>query len=575
MSASNGKTALIVIELKLDCNSHVGLIFIQSLRGIKGGIMGITIHNNSAFKDRLKLAKIFGIFLTFFALAFTVLKIVNPDVDRDVNADTSVTTTVSATGYYIKLTSSGTASMNVNSTPDGGFNYVSDSLAIETNTTGYDIYIGTQTTNNYLYLGGDTSSQTFIPATAHETTLANLDVNSWGFATSTDGNYKAVPGSGHETKIADFSESNLTAGSTHTASHNIYFGAKTNMGQAAGTYSNTVVYSSISNNTTTSTTAATVSPAEIASLDRTIKITTSLMTAMAYGDVTATVNGETCTNPVASTENGVMVVTCTAPDLAAGSYDVTVSVPKFGSTYTATSGLSYRAYYTIAYANGTATSGTLPSSVRKFKDIDITLGTNSMSKSNTALGTVTWNANGGSVSPSTSAGTASYTANGWATTSGGTQAYSNTATYSSNADLTLYPSFTQSDTSASFPTPTRSNSSTISCSGVGSSTGGTYYNTYTFNGWYTAVTGGTKVTSYYSSSNTTLYAQWTTTPNYGGCSVTPPTCNGKLITKTIASMNYQCYTESTTTWANRSTSYCGGSGWHIPTLDEQNSIVSA
>ena len=56
----------------------------------------------------------------------------------------------------------------------------------------------------------------------------------------------------------------------------------------------------------------------------------------------------------------------------------------------------------------------------------------------------------------------------------------------------------------SLPTPTRSG--------------------YTFNGWYTAASGGTKVdTNYAFTANTTIYAQWTYIGSSGGGSYTPPT----------------------------------------------------
>ncbi len=188
--------------------------------------------------------------------------------------------------------------------------------------------------------------------------------------------------------------------------------------------------------------------------------------------------------------------------------------------------------YTITYANGTATSGTLPTtqtqtisytangwatssngakvyeSSQAFtpykltkeltlypswtsKRNEVTLGTNSMAKSNTDLGTVTFNYNGSGKSDTTSTGYTTYVANGWTTISG-----SQTATYTDGQkitpeeNITLYPSFKQTAHSATFPTnPTRTG--------------------YTFAGWYTEAEGGTKVTSYTGTSDITYYAHWT------------------------------------------------------------------
>ena len=111
--------------------------------------------------------------------------------------------------------------------------------------------------------------------------------------------------------------------------------------------------------------------------------------------------------------------------------------------------------------------------------------------------TVTYDSNGGSVS--TSSSTASYTFNGYySATSGGTK-YTGT-TYILEAGLTAGKGYTSNATwyaqwsskAVTLPTPTRTG--------------------YTFAGWYTAATGGTKVgdagASYTPTTNTTLYAQW-------------------------------------------------------------------
>ena len=121
----------------------------------------------------------------------------------------------------------------------------------------------------------------------------------------------------------------------------------------------------------------------------------------------------------------------------------------------------------------------------------VTTRTNSMTKSNTALGTVTFKYQDGSTADTTSAGYTSYTANGWTTTSGSTsRTYANgAATGALSGNVTLYPCFSQSTTSASFPSPTRSG--------------------YTFDGWYDAASGGNKVTSYTGTTAKTLYAHWT------------------------------------------------------------------
>jgi len=120
----------------------------------------------------------------------------------------------------------------------------------------------------------------------------------------------------------------------------------------------------------------------------------------------------------------------------------------------------------------------------------------SLTKKPTKSGvTVTFNANSGSVTPGSAS--TSYTFNGYYTaTSGGTQrvtaalALPGNTTFTSNT--TLYAQW--SCNGVSLPTPTRSG--------------------YTFNGWFTAASGGTQVTgTYCPTSNTTLYAHWTAKTN--------------------------------------------------------------
>ena len=101
--------------------------------------------------------------------------------------------------------------------------------------------------------------------------------------------------------------------------------------------------------------------------------------------------------------------------------------------------------------------------------------------------TVNYNANGGSVSASGK--TVSQTFTNWNTAKNGSgKTYLPGATYSDNANLTLYAQYSNPSV-GTLPTPTRSG--------------------YTFDGWYTAKDGGTKVSeSLKVTANITLYAHW-------------------------------------------------------------------
>lgn len=167
--------------------------------------------------------------------------------------------------------------------------------------------------------------------------------------------------------------------------------------------------------------------------------------------------------------------------------------------------------YTVTYKQGSASSGY---STANYPDqtgtypTPITLHTNDMTKSDTEKSgskiTVTFNANGGNVSPtsSTSHIPIGYTKNGWTKTSGSQDRdYANGASYTNSESdksvLTLYPCFTQSEktrTGITMPTPSKTN--------------------YTCTGWWTASSGGSKAFSCgvnYTNitKSQTVYAQWT------------------------------------------------------------------
>lgn len=137
--------------------------------------------------------------------------------------------------------------------------------------------------------------------------------------------------------------------------------------------------------------------------------------------------------------------------------------------------------YTVSY-NANGGSGA-PSAQTKTQDTTLWISSTKPTKSYT----VTYNANGGSVSPSSK--TVSCTFKNWNTAQNGSgTSYSSGASYTANSGATLYAQWTN-PTYGTLPTPSRTG--------------------YTFDGWYTSASGGTKVTSSSTvSSNTTLYAHW-------------------------------------------------------------------
>ena len=150
--------------------------------------------------------------------------------------------------------------------------------------------------------------------------------------------------------------------------------------------------------------------------------------------------------------------------------------------------------FTVNYnANG----GTgAPGAQTKTQGANLTLSSVKPSRANSSAGsyTVTLNANGGSVSPTSlsAARTTSYTFKNWNTASNGSgTSYAPGATYSTDANLTLYAQWNSSTSTAAvtLPTPTRSGRA--------------------FKGWAASSSAGSGVIgSYTPTGNVTLYAVW-------------------------------------------------------------------
>lgn len=173
-----------------------------------------------------------------------------------------------------------------------------------------------------------------------------------------------------------------------------------------------------------------------------------------------------------------------------------------GASYTANAALALYAQWaintwTVSYnANGGSST---PASQTKTYNVALTLrGAISRSNASATGYKVTYDANGGSCSTSsaTAARTTKYTFSKWNTKSDGSgTAYAAGASYTGNAALTLYATWTSSTTTSAvtLPTPSRTG--------------------YAFDGWYTAASGGTRVGgaggSYTPTGAVTLHAHWT------------------------------------------------------------------
>lgn len=139
--------------------------------------------------------------------------------------------------------------------------------------------------------------------------------------------------------------------------------------------------------------------------------------------------------------------------------------------------------YTVSY-NVNGGTGSIASQT-KTQDTDLTL---SSTKPTGKSFTVTYNANGGNVSASNKLVKQTFTS--WNTAANGSgKTYNAGAKYSANESVTLYAQYANPSI-GSLPTPTRTG--------------------YSFDGWYTSATGGTKITdSTKVAANITIYAHWT------------------------------------------------------------------
>ena len=299
-----------------------------------------------------------GIFCFTFLAAFLISSITT--LPAPSHAEEGITpAAINPTGYTVDLTFSDRINLTLNTTPDGVMAVAKDTISASTNApSGYQLYLSTAGSTNALHLDGDTANNTStnsIPAsTGTFATPAALTNNSWGYALAKDStgtptsnfsdNYNpqdpdhnslwaAVPTKGNEQLIQSISGN--ANGATGTL--DIYYGAKANMSLPAGTYSNQISYSAIIEASSISQGEATVSPASTTRLTggEPLTITTSLQTNMDLGTVSVNVGSAACTNPtVTKGEGNVAIISCTAPANSVGTYDITVSIPKFGKSYT-------------------------------------------------------------------------------------------------------------------------------------------------------------------------------------------------------------------------------------------------
>ena len=172
-------------------------------------------------------------------------------------ADTAPTTVSSALGSVISLfTTSGTVNINATPTAGGVQTIGSDTVTVSTNdAAGYTLKLGETSATTTLTNGGNT-----IPASTG--TLASPvaeSVNTWGYRVDGIGGFGAGPTSGaSNTAIGSIKFAGVAASgspdqlkaTSSTATNDtttVWYGVAVNTSTPAGTYTNSVTYTALTN----------------------------------------------------------------------------------------------------------------------------------------------------------------------------------------------------------------------------------------------------------------------------------------------------------------------------------------
>ena len=243
------------------------------------------------------------------------------------------------------------------------------------------------------------------------------------------------------------------------------------------------------------------------------------------------------TYPSSGTVSGLVTLTAT---WTANAFDITVTQGLNGTISPSTSTLDYGSNQTFTitpdtgYSISTVTIDDVSNPVsaaagsHTFSNI---LATHTITASFSAISyTITYNSGangaGGPLTQSFTFGNTAtlksataaitrtgYSISGWTTSDGTSQSHALSATYSSAADLDLYPVWSANTLTVSFNSQTGSAITNGSTTTGGSVTdpGNPTLSRHTFSGWFSASSGGSRITFPYvhsQTSNFILYAQW-------------------------------------------------------------------
>ena len=360
--------------------------------------MGLSItrrqktSRNSVMPFKKSVARAIAVFVMAFSITFLSSSILAPTNSSDaVGPDANNNAT---NGYFVALNTPD-VSMDLKTNPAGTMTVVSSTTKAATNSpNGYELFVGISPTNlngttksvadqqkNGLYLQGDlsrTDGEVFAAVNGTSTTPAALTDNTWGYAvdkdsigaptiwtteehstmtsaTPTNDKFAAMPTVGNEELIQETDTGNVSAStpiedlqdSDYTEA-DLYYGIRGTPARANGIYSNTIAYTIVTKYVPTG--SISLSPASYArsttyeqmTWDDTLTITTPVYTSSDnFGSATVTLSGGpegdtdlVCSNPTLSTIDQQLIVSCTLPAAYAGDYKLTLSLDKYGQTYT-------------------------------------------------------------------------------------------------------------------------------------------------------------------------------------------------------------------------------------------------
>ena len=293
-----------------------------------------------------------GVFGLAFIASCVTASIMTPVQNSD--AAQQVSLDFDDSGYYANVTASDVVNLNLIATAEGATAVASDNVVVKTNSsTGYKLYISsTSATANANRLNNNDDSSYYIsPTSGSLATPAVLSDNSWGYTTTAvSGNTSTIDGSSNFIGMPLLNSENLlnSHASASESGHTtvVYYGVKANTALKSGYYTSNVVYTVVAEGSPATEGTVNMSTYEATSLTPSSRVTisTGLYTsALQVGDVSVTIGSAECGNKnVTKSSSGEVKIECDIPSQTAlGDYDVTVSIPKFGKTYTREAGFHY------------------------------------------------------------------------------------------------------------------------------------------------------------------------------------------------------------------------------------------